>query len=119
MNAYKDLTQEERTSMLDLEMKAQGITRRDDSKLCNKFIERGELTVYNSPAKIARRMAEMHYLYTHTEYADLFLHCRDKYKEFTKDGSVYYILPQVEAEFRALDGEPYPETWPWQTKTEN
>ena len=114
MSTYKNLTPEERTNLLDTEFHKHGIIRREDSKLCGKFIESGALTIYNSPTKIAKRMAEMHYLYTQTEYADLLYIKFEEWKERTKDGSVYYIKPQVEAEYIALDMKPYPETWPWQ-----
>jgi hypothetical protein len=113
MNTYKDLCQEDRTLILDKEFEKHGILRREDSKLCQKFIESGSLTIYNSPKKISRRMAEMHYLYNYTEYADILFNKFEEWKERTKDGSVYYIKPQVEAEYIALDMKPYPEDWPW------
>lgn len=112
-NYYKTLTKEQRKEMLEKEFEKLKIDMRDDSKLCSKFIENGFLTVYNSTLKIATRMAEMHYLHKYTNYPEIL---KDKYEEYQEKldmGKIHYIKPQVEAEYIALEGKNYPETWPW------
>ncbi len=94
-----------------------GIVRRDDSKLCNSFIDNAYFVKeYNSVKKIAFRMRQVHYLYTYTDYEETLkkiIESRDCEDDEGKD----YIKPQVEAEYITMEGKKYPDTWPWEIQT--
>jgi len=112
-NQYTNLSEDERKELLMKAFEKEKIEHRDDSRLCNIFIENAYLTKYNTPELIARRMAEMHYLYWYTQYPALLINCRKRYEKKLEEGKVYYIKPNVEAEYIALKGEDFPEVFPW------
>lgn len=118
-NFYSSLTKEKRTEMLRKDFEKLGLKMRLDSKLCNKFIESGFLSAYNSTFKIATRMAEMHYLYNYTNYSSILEEKLQIYNLKVKMGKVPYIKPQVESEFLAMKGNDYPEKWPWMVVNDN
>lgn len=68
---------------------------REDSFLCITFIEKG-IIVLDSLDSIAKRMAEMKYLYKYTDYPKLIPYFNQK-----------------ESEMKALDKKEYPKIFPW------
>lgn len=107
------MSKEKRAELLRRDFEKLGLEMRTDSKLCNKFIESGFLSAYNSTLKIATRMAEMHYLYKYTNYSSILEEKVNLYNIKIKNGKVPYIKPQVESEYIALNGKDYPDKWPW------
>lgn len=86
---------------------------RDDSKLCQNYIENTLNKYYWTLKRVVNRMCEMHYLYN---YADM-EKCLDEAREdhisqleagFIPDTDIFY-----EAERLALKNRSYPTKWPW------
>lgn len=88
---------------------------REDSKLCKAYIYEGKFVSprYNNVILIARRMAEMHFLYKYTDYPTLVKEKFEERRYFGKEHP-HYIPPQTEAEFLALKGQRHPVIFPWQ-----
>lgn len=88
---------------------------REDSKLCKAYIYEGKFVSprYNNVILIARRMAEMHFLYNYTNYPTLVKEKFEERRYFGKEHP-HYIPPQTEAEFLALKGQRHPVIFPWQ-----
>jgi hypothetical protein len=111
---YINITKDQRIELLRQEFASKQIFFREDSKLCKRFVNTGKTgTKYRHPNQIAKRMAEMRYLNTHTEYQDLLV----KYEECLCNKSktqLYKTLDMIE--LVAMNGKPYPKKWPWYKK---
>ena len=111
---YIALTNNQRKELLRQEFAVKQIHFREDSKLCKRFVNTGKTnTKYRHPNQIAKRMAEMRYLNTHTPYQDLLVYY-EECLEGTSKTQLYKTLDKIETV--AMDGKDYPKKWPWYKK---
>lgn len=100
---YNDyiIEQENRRNILSQKLAEYKLRIREDSKLCQQYIEYGQ----NDLDYIVNRMCEMKYLF---EYLKV-----QKTIQKIKNKKIYYRNVLDEAERRLLQKNSYPETWPW------
>ena len=95
-----------------------GCVLRDDSKLCGRYIRRGEFSSkeHNSVDKIAERMAQMRWLHgcMAETYAESLKKFNDEFEATLEAGYGPDFNPRAEAEFEVLHKEGgWPAVWPW------
>ena len=91
-----------------------GLELRNDSALCQQFINIGVVDGWNEK-KIAERMAQMHWLHNYTKYTTYIDNNRKIYREMDDRWDTEEIRDMAEAEALSnsgVNGE-FPTVWPW------
>lgn len=87
---------------------------RDDSVLCNKYINNAKFVgEHNSIDKIVQAMARMRYLYEYTAYREEIQKVRNERKRSRRTFGGPTISISKEARNRILRKTVFPRTWPW------
>lgn len=95
-------------------LKEYGLTLRNDSKLCNGFID-GTITDW-SINEIVHRMCQMKYLYDYCDMNSCYQKAYEDQRDELKAGYFPDCTVFEQAEMIALDEHGgYPEVWPWLT----
>jgi hypothetical protein len=105
------LSEEERRTLLQNKLSEFKLTLRKDSKLCKKYIEKGDEDIDD----VAERMCQMHYLYN---YCDMKLAIEQAEKEQEEELNAGYIpdctvFQQAELIALSKNNNSYPKNWPW------
>ena len=101
-------TPEERTAILQAKLDPFMLKIRKDSKLCNRFINGGVISIYDTLDELVERMVQLNYLYNYTNYSTL----TEESKDIIRTSINYrHILNRLE--MQALDMQGYPAKWPW------
>lgn len=106
-----------RQAALEAALARVGCTFRDDSFLCKRFIARGpdaEAGHWSqSMAHVVERMAQLRFLYNHTNYEDTLWDIREEIKFEVGWWHKLATEEQAQATVLARFGGCFPDRWPW------
>jgi len=107
----KKLTTIERRALLEYKMKEKKLEIRDDSKLCQGYIDGSIKTDVNS---VVGRMCQVKYFYEYCDSDKYFALARKSQAEELRAGYYPDCTVFEEAEMMAMhDKGGYPKIWPW------
>ena len=111
----KTIMSNKRKNKLKNALEQYGLQLRDDSKLCQGYID-GSIKDWTIDG-IVKRMCQMKYLYDYCDMDDCYVEAYEKQQEEYDDGYFHdcSILDQAESIALEKHGD-YPKVWPWLIK---